>query len=244
MTPVIFSGGGGDNGAVWHYLRRHRHRGCRAQLAQGASGNGAAFDSRICRGRDTSRRKIPTKSKCEKEEVPCRFAASTVPGMDGGQQQQKGRGRSMNYLGIGSWNWQLPKHELPRVGGDCHPARLRQQEDEEEGLLRSERSPNVSDCCDPISIIIILVLVAAVIQFWLRRRKTDAIIGEERRRSATVLRIYFNLTATAERASCPICPRLATGVLQGSKDFLGGKLLQTRLKYCVITGRFGTGYAT
>ena len=73
----------------------------------------------------------------------------------------------MNYLDIASWNWQLPKHHQGRSIG--------------EGLLRSERSPNVSDGSDPISIIIVVV----VVQFRLRRR-----------RGATVARIYFDLTAT------------------------------------------------
>ena len=88
-------------------------------------------------------------------------------------------------------------------------------EDGRKVSLRSERSPNVSDCSDPISIIIIVVAVA-VIQFGSRRRDADAITGG--RRGATVLRIYFNLTATAEGSGVrsPICPRLATGVLQGS----------------------------
>ena len=50
--------------------------------------------------------------------------------------------------------------------------------------LRSERSPNVSDCSDPISIIIIVV---AVIQFGSRRRDADAITGEKKRNGFTDL---------------------------------------------------------
>ena len=174
---------------------------------------------------------------------PFRFDASTDGRRYGrAASDKKGRERSMNYLGIASWNWQLPGRTTT-TGATATPApaasasaHLRQ----EGGALLSAASgrqtcqtaailsPSSSSSPPPSS---------SSSFGWERQTRSS-------RRSATVLRIYFNLTATAERASCPICPRLATGVLQGSKDFLGGKLLQTRLKYCVITGRFGTGYAT
>ena len=99
-----------------------------SQLAKGASG--AAFDSRICRERDGHAK--DTYEVFVSEEDLFRFDASTV-GMDGEGSSKKGRGRSMNYLGIAGWNWQLPKHE---------PGATATLPDRQEGEgLRSERSP-------------------------------------------------------------------------------------------------------
>ena len=73
----------------------------------------------------------------------------------------------------------------------------------------------MSDCSDPISIII-AVAVVVVIQFWLG--KTDAII-EKKRNGFTDL-----LQFDSDGRASPICPRSATGVLQGSVDVSVAKL--------------------
>ena len=87
----------------------------------------------------------------------------------------------MNYLGIAGWNWQLPKHELlqdgPRTGA-TPPARSPISGSRGEVSAASGRqtcqtaailSPSSSwSSPSPSS------------SFWLRRRKTDAIIEKKR----------------------------------------------------------------
>ena len=108
----------------------------------------------------------------------------------------------MNYLGIASWNWQLPKHHQGRSIG--------------EGLLlRSERSPNVSDCSDPISIIIIVV---AVIQFGSRRRDADAITGGKKRRNGFTDLLQFDSDGRGQQSEEPHLSAFGDGGLTGVPD--------------------------
>ena len=111
-------------------------------------------------------------------------------------------------------------------GGDGHPGpgpvRVRPSPaGGESSPLRSERSPNVSDCSDPISIIIVVAaVVVVVIQFWLG--KTDAII-EKKRNGFTDL-LQFDSDG---RASEPHLSAFGDGGLTGVGGRLGGKVAET-----------------
>ena len=90
-------------------------------------------------------------------------------------------------------------------------------EDRRKVSLRSERSPNVSDCSDPISIIIIVVAVA-VIQFGSRRRDADAITGGKKRRNGFTDLLQFDSDGRGQQSEEPHLSAFGDGGLTGVPD--------------------------
>ena len=90
-------------------------------------------------------------------------------------------------------------------------------EDRRKVSLRSERSPNVSDCSDPISIIIIVVAVA-VIQFGSRRRDADAITGGKKRRNGFTDLLQFDSDGRGQQSEEPHLSAFGDGGLTGVRD--------------------------
>ena len=88
-------------------------------------------------------------------------------------------------------------------------------EDRRKVSLRSERSPNVSDCSDPISIIIIVV---AVIQFGSRRRDADAITGGKKRRNGFTDLLQFDSHGRGQQSEEPHLSAFGDGGLTGVPD--------------------------
>ena len=90
-------------------------------------------------------------------------------------------------------------------------------EDRRKVSLRSERSPNVSDCSDPISIIIIVVVVA-VIQFGSRKRDADAITGGKKRRNGFTDLLQFDSDGRGQQSEEPHLSAFGDGGLTGVPD--------------------------
>ena len=156
-----------------------------SQLAKGASG--AAFDSRICRERDGHAK--DTYEVFVSEEDLFRFDASTV-GMDGQRQQQK-RERKIDEL-FGYRRLELAAPETRTAQDDGRRGRR-------PWPPRPHPSPQraVAQTCQ----------TAAILSPSSSSSSSSSSFGcagerqtrsSERRRGATVLRIYFDLTATAE----------------------------------------------
>ena len=169
---------------------------------------------------------MPKSERGMRQEDPIYSSGRSIVGMDGVAAAKKGERKIDELFGYRQLELAAPRNTncsgtSGRVGRRADGVATvvlivpGSGEDGRKVSLRSERSPNVSDCSDPISIIIIVV---AVIQFGSRRRDADAITGGKKRRNGFTDLLQFDSDGRGQRSEEPHLSAFGDGGLTGVPD--------------------------